>query len=156
MPAVTLVLDRTTGKLAGATEQDQRGWARFLRRVQELADSCITFEWREPRSGPFHRRFFAMVNTAFEAQERFEDQEQFRIWLQVGAGFCDFFPHPEKGAIAVPRSIAYAKLEQGEFQELARKVWAFYTGEHARQTLYPHLSGLASYDMVWAILGQFE
>lgn len=156
MPAVTLVLDRQTGKLTGATEQDQRGWARFLRRVQDLADSCITFEWREPRSGPAHRRFFGMVHAAFDAQERFDDVEQFRVWLQVGAGYCTFYPHPERGVIAVPQSIAYANLDQVEFEAVARKVWAFFESEHARRTLWPHLSNEQSAEMAWTILESFE
>lgn len=156
MPAVTLVIDRDTGKLEGMTEKDRKGWGRFLNKVKSLADSCITFEWREPRSGPYHRRFFAILGDAFDAQERFDDAEQFRAWLQVGAGFADFLPHPTQGLIAVPKSIAYAKLEQAEFEEVANRVWSFYRSEHARQTLYPHLSDAQSWEMIETILMRFD
>lgn len=155
MPVITLIRG-DDGNLCGLSDRDQRGWVRFLRRIKDLAGSCITFEWREPRSGPFHRRFFKMVTTTFEAQERFEDIDQFRSWLTVGAGFADFLPHPTRGEVAIPKSIAYANLDEIEFREIAEKVWAFYRSDHARQLLYPHLSDLDSYDMVWAILEQFE
>lgn len=155
MPVVTLIRG-DDGKLAGLTEKDQRGFARFMKRVLSLGLSCITFEWREPRSGPAHRRYFGMVNAAFEAQERFDDAEQFRVWLQIGAGFCEFLPHPERGLIAIPRSIAFAKLDEVEFREVADAVWTFYRSEHARQLLYPHLDEAQSFDMVCSVLEEFE
>ena len=155
MPTITLTTDEA-GKLVGLSSKDQRAWVRFIGRIRTLADSCITFSWREPRSGPFHRRFFAMVNAAFEAQERFDDPEQFRLWLTVGAGFCDFLPHKDRGVVAIPKSIAYDKLEQGEFQEVAEAVWQFYRSAHAREILYPHLADAASAEMVWSVLEAFD
>lgn len=156
MPTVTLVKADDDGRLVGLSEKDQRAWARFLKRVRDLGRSCITFEWREPRSGPFHRRFFAMLKAAFDAQERFGDIDDFRAWLQIGAGFCDFLPHPERGLIAIPKSIKYASLEEMEFREVARKVWMFYRSEHARQIMWPHLTEDQSFEMVETILGEFE
>lgn len=155
MPTVTLIAD-PAGKLAGLTDKDERAYQQFVRRIRELGRSCITFEWREPRSGPAHRRFFAMIHAAFDAQERFDDVEQFRAWLQIGAGFAEFLPHPERGLVAVPKSIAFAKLDDVEFRAVADKVWAFYRSEHARQTLWPHLGDAESAEMVWTILEEFE
>lgn len=155
MPVVTLIQDEA-GRLVGLTDSDERAYQRFIRKIKSLAQSCITFEWREPRSGKFHRRFFKMVKTAFDAQERFDDIEQFRMWLQVGAGFADFLPHPEKGVVAIPKSIKYASLDQIEFEAVASRVWAFYRSEHARQTMWPHLSEAASWEMVETILLEFE
>lgn len=155
MPTVTLA-QSTDGRLEGLSEKDRRAWARFCRRVRELGASCITFTWREPRSGPFHRRFFAMLAAAFDAQERFDDPEQFRHWLQIGAGFCDYLPHPERGVVAVPKSIAYDRLDQGEFSAVAEAIWQFYRSAHAREILYPHLDDDQSFEMVWTVLEGFE
>lgn len=155
MPTVTLVRGQD-GRLAGLTDKDDRGWRRFYAKIKALGESCITFTWREPRSGPFHRRFFAMVSAAFDAQERFDDPEQFRLWLTVGAGFCDFLPHKDRGVVAIPKSIAFDKLEQVEFQEVADAVWQFYRSAHAREILYPHLSADASFEMVWSVLEAFD
>lgn len=155
MPTVTLVRGQD-GRLAGLADKDDRGWRRFCAKIKALGESCITFTWREPRSGPFHRRFFAMVNAAFDAQERFDDPEQFRLWLTVGAGFCDFLPHKDRGVVAIPKSIAFDKLEQAEFQEVADAVWQFYRSAHAREILYPHLSADASFEMAWSVLEAFD
>ena len=155
MPTVTLVRGQD-GRLAGLTDKDDRGWRRFYAKIKALGESCITFTWREPRSGPFHRRFFATVNAAFEAQERFDDPEQFRYWLQIGAGLCDYLPHPTQGVVAVPRSIAYDRMDQGKFQEVADAVWRFYRSAHAREILYPHLADAASAEMAWSVLEAFD
>ena len=155
MPTVTLI-QGDDGRLVGLTDRDQRAFMRFVKRIKNLVGSCITFEWREPRSGPYHRRFFAILGAAFEAQERFEDVEQFRMWLTTGAGFCDFLPHPTQGVVAIPKSIAYASLDETEFREVAGKIWAFYHSQHAREILYPHLSESESYEMVMTVLEQFE
>lgn len=155
MPSVTLVLDQGTGKLAGLSDADQRGWSRFLRRISELAGSCITFEWREPRSGRYHRYVFAQLSAVFGAQERFTDLEQFMVWTKTGAGFCEFLPHPERGLIAVPKSISYAKLDQAEFRPIADAMFEFLRSEHARRTLWPHLDDEQSFEMVSTILEEF-
>ena len=155
MPTITLIAG-PDGRIAGLSDKDDRGWRRVVAKLKNLGQSCVTITWREPRSGPFHRRFFAMVNAAFEAQERFDDPEQFRLWLTVGAGFCDFLPHMDRGVVAIPKSIAYDKLDQGEFQEVADAVWQFYRSAHAREILYPHLADAASAEMVWSVLEAFD
>lgn len=155
MPTVTLI-QGDDGRLVGMTDADQRGWGRFLKRVKSLAGSCITFEWREPRSGPFHRWVFVQLSTIFDSQERFSDFDQFRHWVSCGAGHCDFLPHPQKGLIAIPKSIAYAKLDQAEFEPIANSMFEFLRSEHARQTLWPHLSNEDSFDMICTVMEQFE
>lgn len=155
MPVVTLVIDPATGKLAGLAEKDQRGWGRFVAKVKTLGRSCITFEWREPRSGPYHRWAFAQWNAVFGAQERFDDFDEFLCWVKTGAGHCTFLPHPQRGLIAVPKSINFASLDQAEFREVADTMFDFLRSDHARQTLWPHLDEAASWEMVEAILEDF-
>jgi hypothetical protein len=155
MAQVELIKDET-GKLAGATEKDQRAWSKFLKRIKELGQSSILFEWREPRSGPFHRRHFAMLAALFHAQEQFVDDEQFRKWGEVGAGHADLVPGPTGKAVALPKSIAYSKLEQHEFEELHKSVFAFYRSLYATRFLWPHLSDQQATEMVETILREFE
>lgn len=57
---------------------------------------------------------------------------------------------------AIPKSIAFDKLEQAEFQEVADAVWQFYRSAHAREILYPHLSADASFEMAWSVLEAFD
>lgn len=156
MPSVTLVQDPVTGKLAGLTDADQRGWGRFLSKIRGLGRSCITFEWREPRSGPYHRWCFAQWSAVFNSQDRFTDFDEFLCWLKCGAGHCEFLPHPSRGLIAVPKSINFASLDQGEFRPVAESMFDFLRSQHARETMWPHLPDAESAEMVHVILEGFE
>ena len=154
MPTVTLVAS-PEGKLVGLTDADQRAYGKFIARIKALAESCITFTWKEPRSGPFHRRHFAMLAALFDAQEQFDDPEQFRKWLEVGAGFADFVPGPKGRMVAMPKSIAYHKLDQAEFEEIHNKVFAFVRSEHCRGFLWGHLDDEQSWEMVESVMEGF-
>ncbi len=143
------------GKHEGLTERDQKAYAKFLARVRTLGDSCIQFEWKEPRSGAYHRRHFAMLHALFSTQDQFSDEDQFRKWLEVGAGFCDFVPGPKGRMVAIPKSIAWDKLDQAEFEPLHDGVFGFARSEHARRFLWGHLSDQESWEMVEAALGEF-
>lgn len=154
MPTVTLI-STPDGKLAGLTAKDDSAYQRFIARIRALGGSCITFSWKEPRSGRYHRRHFAMLAALFEAQEQFADADQFRKWLEVGAGFCDFVPGPKGRMVALPKSISYDRLDQVEFEEVHGAVMSFIYSEHCRRFLWPHLSDGESWDMIESALGEF-
>lgn len=153
MPEITLIAQG--GKLAGLTPQDEARYGKFRAKLATLGDSCIKFEWREPRSGPFHRRHFAMLAALYESQEQFQDEDQFRKWGEAGAGFADLVPGPKGKPIAVVKSIAYHKLDQDEFSKVHEAVFAFYRSEHARRYLWPHLSDEQTWKMVEAVMEVF-
>ena len=153
MPEITLVANN--GKLAGLTPQDDARYQKFRRKLETLGDSCIRFEWREPRSGPFHRRHFAMLGALFACQEQFHDARQFRKWGEAGAGYADLVPGPKGKPIGLVRSIAYHRLDQDEFSKVHEAVFEFYRSEHARRFLWPHLGDQESWEMVEAALGEF-
>lgn len=141
------------GKLCGAGEKAERAYAKFRARVDRLSPGdTLHFEWREPRSLPHHRLFFAKLNALSDRQERFGDVDELRTWLTVGAGYCDFRPGPNGGLIAIPKSIAFHKLDETEFSELHARVDAFLWSDHARKYLWPHLTDAQSWDLV----GKFQ
>jgi hypothetical protein len=95
----------------------------------------------------------------FEHQERFDNFEQFRCWLKVGAGHCDWVPGPKGGVFPVPKSISYSKMEQAEMEQFHRDMVDFVQTEHAGRTLWKHLSEAQRRDMIDTILqnaGAFE
>ena len=156
MPTVTLTVDQS-GKLHGVTERDEKGYLKFRARLVDMTpEDSLLFTWKEPRSGPYHKRHFAMIGALFNAQEQFDDQDQFRKWLEVGAGYADMVPGPKGKMCAMPRSIAYDKLDQAEFEPIHEAVFRFARTAHATRFLWPHLTDLQQMEMVQAILGEFD
>ena len=156
MPTVILTRD-DDGHLKGLSDRDEKAYAKFLARIKAMTSACsLLFTWREPRSGPYHRRHFAMLNSIFESQEQFEDPDDLRKWLEVGAGYCKFVPGPTGRMVALPESISYDKLDQAQFEIVHDKVFRFARTEHALQFLWPHLTEDQAYNMMDVILRSFE
>lgn len=156
MSAITVTKDET-GKLRGFTEKDQRAYARFKKRIDGLEiGELFTLDTWFPRNGKFHRKHFAMLAAIYDAQEQFETSEKLRMWLEVGAGHCDFVPGPKGRMVAIPKSISYNAIDDAEFDDHHRKVKDFLRGEHARGYLWPHLRPEQTYDMVETLLAEFE
>ncbi len=156
MPTVSIIKG-DDGKAVGLTAKEEAKFVKFRKRLLELTDEdALIFTWKEPRSGPFHRRHFAMVNALFEAQERFEDDYGFRKWLEMGAGYCDMVPGRDGQLIPVPRSIDYATLDQAEFEPIHEAIFKFVRSDYACKTLWRHLSLGAGHEMVDTILREFE
>lgn len=152
-----LIYKDETGKLAGFGEKGARQYARFLKAVRELEiGEMLSFNYRVPRSMKFHRLHFAMLKELFDAQEQFNDAEQFRKWTEVGAGHCDFVPGPKGRMVALPKSISYESLDDEEFASVHENTKAFLRTVHARQFLWPHMEPDQSAEMVQTLVEQFE
>jgi len=145
------------GKLSGIGEKGAKAYAKFQRRVQELRPGdTLHFSWREPRSLPHHRLFFAKLGALMDMQEQFDDEDKLRSWLTVGAGYCDFVPGPNGRMVALPESIAFHKLDEADFADLHAKVDTFLWQKHARSFLWPHLSEQQTYAMVEQFMERFQ
>lgn len=145
------------GKLQGFGEKGGRAWARFLKRVAEMAcGETLQFAWHEPRSPQHHRLFFAKLHGLADRQEAFDDETKLRQWLTVGAGYCDLVPGPDGQLVAIPQSIAFHRLDEVEFSELHRQVDNFLWSPHAQQYLWPHLSVVQRYAMVEQLMTEFS
>ena len=146
-----------TGYIDGFNRDDKTAWRRFLKRLMGMAPGEMALiEARMPRSGPFHRRHMKIEQSVFDAQERFEDFEQFRYWLKVGAAWVTWAAGPKGGVVPIPKSISYAKADEEEFRRYHVKVVGFLRGEHAAKYLWPHLDAQAAADMMDSILRGFE
>lgn len=156
MTTITVIKD-DTGKLTGFGEKDKRAYAKFKRTIDELAPGeLFTLSTWFPREGWRHRKHFGVLAAAFDAQEQFEDSDQFRMWVQVGAGHCEFVPGPSGRMVAIPKSIAYDKLDDAEFTEHHEAAKRFMRSERYQSFLYPHLAPAEAGEMVEGILRTFE
>lgn len=84
----------------------------------------------QSRNIHFHRKYFALIRTAWEyVNERFQRElfkdniENFRKGVEVAAGHCDVVFNPRlKEFVDVPKSIAFDKMDELEFQDLYERV----------------------------------
>lgn len=179
MAAITITR-RDDGKLDGFTRPDQRAYAHYRKAIEELeVGELFTFSVWFPRNPAFHKFHFAVMGALLDAQERYEELDDLRRYLYVGAGYADFLPAPgyigdvierapkmvrtilrkllvrELDVIAVPKSIAYDKIDDADFRVLHDKVVNFMRGSRARRYLWPHLTDAQTHDTVEAILESF-
>lgn len=147
-----------TGLIDGLGQDNARMWRRFLRSLLRLEPGeMMDVETTQQRLGRYHRKHMKLEHDLFNQQERFTNFDPgFRDWLKVGAGHCDWYPGPKGGVFPVPKSISYAKMEQGEFEEYHYKVVDFLRTEHAQKTLWPHLSVVDRMEFMEGFLADFE
>lgn len=143
------------GTIDGLGERARKSWRRFWRTVIDMEPGeIVTVQTHKARSGPFHRRHMKIEATVFESQERFENFEQFRNWLKVGAGHVTWAAGPKGGVVPIPKSISYAQMEEVEFREFHDAVIDFLHTPHAAKYLWPHLKENAV-DMASTLLSEF-
>ncbi len=145
------------GVVDGLGERGRRQWRRLWNNILRLEPGeMLEITTLQPRIGWYHRKHMALEQAVFESQERFEDFESFRTWLKVGASFVDWYPGPKGGVIPVPRSISYAKLEQGAMEQFHNDTVEFLRSEHAGKTLWRHLDVPSRITMIETILEGFR
>lgn len=104
------------------------------------------------RNPAFHRKFFALINTAWaclpeKRQNGFRSVEGFRKYVTVAAGYYDTYFSPLRGEfIEEPRSIAFDNMDNAEFEDLYKSV---------REVINSILGDYISEDRLEAILTQF-
>ena len=72
--------------------------------------------WKE-RNLQFHKKFFALVNLGCENSPKNWDIKGYRAWLTMMSGWADIY-ETEKGKMALPKSIAFDKMDDDEFAKL--------------------------------------
>lgn len=86
-------------------------------------------EIRLARNYNFHRKYFALINCAWEYQDErrqlfFKDDiERFRKSVEIAAGHCDIiYLLDRKEWVESPKSIAFEKMDEAAFSDLYEKV----------------------------------
>lgn len=86
-------------------------------------------EIRQVRNYEFHKKYFALINCSWEylneeQQEFFKNsKEVYRKSMEVSAGHCDMvFNLKLESWVEVPKSVAFSKMDNYEFQDLYENV----------------------------------
>ena len=92
------------------------------------------FDYKKNRSAANHRRYFAFINTAFDMQETYENQEIFRKYLEMLAGHFDTVISARTGeAMYWPKSINWDSLDETEFRKLFNEVVNAFLGWYGQK-----------------------
>lgn len=151
-----IVTRNEDGQLGGLHAKGERAYQRFIRAMRELAvGETLKLSYSLPRSPGYHKRHFKILAEVFGQQEQFADPDDFRKWLEVGAGFCTFAPGPHGQMVAIPKSIAWDRLEQAEFEEHHGKVMAFMRSTRCTRFLWPTLDDLKADEFINNVLARF-
>lgn len=84
-------------------------------------ETCFTL--KRIRVPGFHRKYFALINLAFENQAHYSDVYVFRKVMEMRAGYYTPIKTERGHDLAIPKSIAYSEINQDEFTELYEKVY---------------------------------
>jgi hypothetical protein len=145
------------GKIVGAGEKDKLAYGRFTKRLHELQPGeLFTIDAWFPRNPKLHGLHFAMLTALFDMQEQFSDPDQMRMWVQVGAGHCEFVPGPTGRMVAIPKSISFRAVDDADFAAHHEKVKDFLRSDHARRFLWPTLLDDQTAGSIDNLLAEFE
>jgi hypothetical protein len=127
------------GHIDGLSEAHRKSWRRIWNWFMTKAEpgEMLEIHTHRERLGWYHRKHMALEQRVFDAQEKFDNFDAFRVWLKVGSGFVDWYPGPKGGVIPVPKSISYSKLEQDDMEKVHRLIVGFLRTPHAIKTLWP-------------------
>lgn len=93
-------------------------------KLEDLVGREVKAVITQPRNLAFHRKYFALLKVAHDMSNTDMNREQFRIYVQAGAGYCTFTQLDGK-SLAIPKSISFASMDEIEFNRLYNDVLSF-------------------------------
>lgn len=76
-------------------------------------------EIKQPRNYQFHKKFFALLNLAFDNQDFTGDFEIFRKAILIEAGYSETLVNKNTGEVHVfAKSLSFGKMSEDEFQKV--------------------------------------
>jgi len=78
-------------------------------------------EIKKPRNIKFHRKFFALLQYVFENQEKYDTAEDLRVEIELKSGSYAEHITTKGKLIYIPKSIAFEKMDNIEFEKLYNK-----------------------------------
>jgi len=75
----------------------------------------------QKRNYKFHKKYMALINMAFENQEKFNNVIHYRKYLTCKAGFYTAY-ETDKGTFIEADSISFASMDEIEFADLYSKM----------------------------------
>jgi len=136
-----VVLSKTLSGLL-PTDPDSQKWYNKIK-----FGNHVHADFKEYRNPAFHRKYFALLNIGFDNWEPGEinskygtpekNFERFRKDIAILAGYFDLVIRLDKTSRIEARSISFAKMQQGEFEDLYSKTIDILIKNVYKNTLEP-------------------
>lgn len=104
-------LKTVDGLLRPSSDDDTEKLKRFR------AGDVIRAEVVRPRNGQHHRKAMALLKLVFENQERYETFEDLLVEFKLRTGHYQEHLTVKGKVVYIPKSIAFANMDQDEFSE---------------------------------------
>lgn len=85
--------------------------------VRGMAGKEVKAVLTMPRNARHHRKYFALMNVVFDAQEYFKNIDHMRKSIECELEFCDVIQLKDR-VLTIPKSISFARMDQNEFEKL--------------------------------------
>lgn len=79
-------------------------------------DELVSVNLVRPRNIGHHRKFFKMIGEVFKAQNEYMDQDHMLDDIRIELGHCRRRVRPDGTISFSPRSISFARMDQGAFE----------------------------------------
>lgn len=79
-------------------------------------------ELSKPRSGRHHRWFWALIRATWEQQQHYATPEALLLGIKFRLGYVDELVLHDGEIVMTPQSIAYDKMDQGDFKQFVDRV----------------------------------
>ena len=76
------------------------------------------FEAKSPRNPRFHKKFWALLKTVYDAQYKFSNVEGLKAFLLVKSGYFTGFLGSEGQYMCIPDSISFASMDEENFSKV--------------------------------------
>ena len=111
-----LVVKTINGLLKPAFDEDKEKFSQFPK------DGYFEIKYTKKRNVDFHKKYFVLINLAFENQEAYFDVEDMRSDIIIQAGFYTEKINAFTGEITKKaKSIKFSSMDNTEFSELYEK-----------------------------------
>ena len=105
------------------TEEEGEGALRGI----ALGD-CVKAKISRPRNLQHHRLFFALMQTIFANQERYQSLDHLVAAFKLAIGHVDVI-RTKRGDVEIPKSIAFSNMDQDEFRKFFDRAVDFVLAE---------------------------
>lgn len=118
---IYLQFDPTFGVLRPVDDESRSRFTRFK------LGKIYLFEFKTVQNYKFLCKYFKLLDTVFDNQDKFSDKEWFRKHTLIGIGYCDTKIDPFTGAVYMEaKSISFAKCDEATFGEIYQKTVSFF------------------------------